>query len=345
MWRSTTGQDAEGAEETASLVRAAERQALVVQADVGDPAQVAAMFQRFDDELGAIDVLVANAGHASTPKPCTRRHGMNGSACCVRTCMARFSAGAKRRGGWSPAGSGGRIVNISSVHEEACNVPNDGAYCVAKGGIRNLTRAMALELGPHGITVNDVAPGMILTPMNQRALEDPAYLAGAEAQIPVRRAGTPADIASNGPLPLFRACVLLYGRNVSRRWRLDADLAAGVGKEPSMSATRRGLIAGGTSALAMRRVPPGAGGGRPAGRPRSDRSALRAGAGADRLLHGDPRYLRCLSVRRGRLAEGTRTGIEAILAAERAHLTIVTREDGPQSPPRPRRHWTTSRTH
>ena len=44
-------------------------------------------------------------------------------------------------------GQGGRIVNISSVHEEACNVPDDGPYCVAKGGVRNLTRAMALELG------------------------------------------------------------------------------------------------------------------------------------------------------------------------------------------------------
>jgi glucose 1-dehydrogenase len=93
-------------------------------------------------------------------------------------------------------GGGGRIVNISSVHEEACNVLNDGPYCVAKGGLRNLTRAMALELGPHGITVNDVAPGMILTPMNQRALDDTVYLTEAEAQIPVRRAGTPHDIAS-----------------------------------------------------------------------------------------------------------------------------------------------------
>jgi glucose 1-dehydrogenase len=93
------------------------------------------------------------------------------------------------------AGKGGRIVNISSVHEEACNVPDDGPYCVAKGGVRNLTRSMALELGPHGITVNDVAPGMILTPMNRRALEDADYRADAGAMIPLRRPGTPEDIA------------------------------------------------------------------------------------------------------------------------------------------------------
>ena len=188
--------DAEDAEETASLVRAAERRALVVQADVGDPAQVAAMFQRFDDELGAIDVLVANAGHASTPKHVHETTWDEWERVLRSNLYGAFHCGSEAARRMVARGIGGRIVNISSVHEEACNVPNDGAYCVAKGGIRNLTRIMALELGPHGITVNDVAPGMILTPMNRTALEDPAYLARAEAQIPVRRAGTPADIAS-----------------------------------------------------------------------------------------------------------------------------------------------------
>ena len=184
-----------GAEETARRVREAGRRALVLQADVGDPEQVAAMFQRFDAEIGAIDILVANAGHASAPKPLsdttwdewdrTLRSNLHGPFLCGREAARRMLA----------QGRGGRIVNISSVHEEACNLLDDGPYCVSKGGLRNLTRAMALELGPHGITVNDVAPGMILTPLNQLALDDPAYLASAEAQIPMRRAGTPADVA------------------------------------------------------------------------------------------------------------------------------------------------------
>jgi glucose 1-dehydrogenase len=186
----------DGAEETARRVRELGHRALVMEADVGDPAQVTAMFRRFDAEMGPIDILVANAGHGSTSKPLHEtswdewdrvlRSNLHGAFLCGREAARRMV----------DAGQGGRIVNISSVHEEACNMPDDGPYCVAKGAVRNLTRAMALELGPHGITVNDVAPGMILTPMNRRALEDAGYRAEAEAQIPVRRAGTPTDIAA-----------------------------------------------------------------------------------------------------------------------------------------------------
>lgn len=187
--------NAAGAEETSRRVHAFGRRAVVLQADVGDPEQVASMFHRIDAEMRAIDILVSNAGHASAPKPLsetswaewdrTLRSNLHGPFLCGREAARRMLA----------LGNGGRIVNISSVHEEACNLLNDGPYCVSKGGLRNLTRAMALELGPHGITVNDVAPGMILTPLNQLALDDPGHLATAEAQIPVRRAGTPADVA------------------------------------------------------------------------------------------------------------------------------------------------------
>jgi glucose 1-dehydrogenase len=187
--------DKAGAAETADLVRRAGREPLIVQADVGDRSEVARMFSRLDEEWGTLDILVNNAGHASAPKLIhetsweewdrVMRSNLDGPFVCSGEAARRMIA----RGG------GGRIVNITSVHEEACNVPGDGPYCVAKGGLRNLTRAMALELGPHGITVNAVAPGMILTPMNQRALEDRDYLVEAEAQIPVRRAGTPRDIA------------------------------------------------------------------------------------------------------------------------------------------------------
>ena len=188
--------NAAGAEETAHHVREAGRRALCIRADVGDPAQVAAMFARFDRKLGAIDILVANAGHGSPSKPLHETSWDEWERVLRSNLHGVFLCGGEAARRMVREGKGGRIVNISSVHAEACNVPNDGPYCVAKGGVRNLTRAMALELGPYGITVNDVAPGMILTPMNQRAIEDAAYRADAEAQIPVRRAGTPHDIAA-----------------------------------------------------------------------------------------------------------------------------------------------------
>ena len=89
---------------------------------------------------------------------------------------------------------GGRIVNVSSIHERA---PRAGGveYDSAKGGLAQLTATLALELAPQRIAVNGIAPGMILTPMNQSALDDPAELRRKEAAIPWGRAGTAEEVA------------------------------------------------------------------------------------------------------------------------------------------------------
>jgi glucose 1-dehydrogenase len=188
-------QDRAGAEETARAVVAAGRRALTVQADVGNEADVLAMFEQIDRTFPTIDILVNNAGAGGSDGPLHQtsfatwerviRTDLHGPFLCSREAARRMV----------DRGTHGRIVNISSVHEESCTA-NGGAYCVAKAGLRNLTRTMAIELGPHGITVNDVAPGMILTGMNKRALREPEHLAWAEDQIPVKRAGQPADIAA-----------------------------------------------------------------------------------------------------------------------------------------------------
>jgi glucose 1-dehydrogenase len=91
-------------------------------------------------------------------------------------------------------GRTGRIVNISSVHEDL-PFPNFAAYCASKGGLRMLTRNLAVELGPLGIAVNNIAPGAIETPINTNLLRDPAKLNALLTQIPSGRLGQPDDVA------------------------------------------------------------------------------------------------------------------------------------------------------
>lgn len=88
----------------------------------------------------------------------------------------------------------GTIINITSVHEE---IPRAGAagYCASKGGLRNLTRCLALELAEKNINVVNIAPGMVLTPMNQSALDDPKTLEKEVRSIPMKRAAQPEEIA------------------------------------------------------------------------------------------------------------------------------------------------------
>ena len=92
------------------------------------------------------------------------------------------------------AGAGGRIVLVSSVNQAHAN-PDIAHYVASKGGVMMLGRAMALELAPHGITVNLVAPGTIETDINRHMLADPAFRAQKLAGVPLRRAGTPDDVA------------------------------------------------------------------------------------------------------------------------------------------------------
>ena len=88
----------------------------------------------------------------------------------------------------------GRIINISSVHEDMA-FPGFCSYCCSKGALRMMTRNLAVELGPLGITVNNIAPGAVSTPINKALLEDRPKLNALLAKIPLNRLGTPDDIA------------------------------------------------------------------------------------------------------------------------------------------------------
>ncbi|MCG7360152.1 SDR family oxidoreductase [Roseomonas sp. ACRSG] len=192
--------DQAGAEETRRRVEQAGRRALVVQGDVGQPADVEALF-REAATLGTPDVLVNSAGK-----------GMGGMSVAemedemlervLRTdllgplfCCRAFIRLRKQHGGK------GRIVTISSVAQHL-PTPGSAPYGMAKAGIGSLTRSLAVEVAEDKINVNNIAPGLIQTPMTQERLDDREKREASFKEIPWHRAGQPEEIAR---LALFLA--------------------------------------------------------------------------------------------------------------------------------------------
>jgi glucose 1-dehydrogenase len=87
------------------------------------------------------------------------------------------------------------LINISSIHEDVAFL-NYSTYCLSKGGMRMLARTVCQELAPHGITVNNIAPGAVATPINLRTEQDPQKMADLKAIIPLGRLATPEEIAA-----------------------------------------------------------------------------------------------------------------------------------------------------
>ncbi len=186
--------DAEGAEQTRAGVEAAGRRALVTQADVRDETEVGRMFDAALAEFGRLEILMNNAGVDASGTPVAelstevwdraiRTNVYGYFFCCRRFVQERLGVG-----------GGGKIINVSSVHADN---PNAGGsdYDCSKGAIRMLTRTLALELAPQRINVNSLAPGMVLTPFNQPAIDDPAVLEEQVQSIPLKRAAQPEEIA------------------------------------------------------------------------------------------------------------------------------------------------------
>jgi glucose 1-dehydrogenase len=92
-------------------------------------------------------------------------------------------------------GGGGRIINVTSVHED-WPMPGNTAYCLSKGGMRMLTRTAGLELAPHNILVTAVGPGAVATPINTSTMKDPSLLKKLDDAIPLGRMAKPEEIAS-----------------------------------------------------------------------------------------------------------------------------------------------------
>ena len=144
--------------------------------------------------FGRLDILVNNAGmETRTSTLDTTEHQFDMViAIDLKSAFFGVQLAAKQM---IAQGGGGRIINISSIHED-WPMPGNSPYCLAKGGVRMLTRTAGVELAPHGITVVGVAPGAVHTPIDEVTLSDPAAKAKLESAIPLGRVAEPEEIAN-----------------------------------------------------------------------------------------------------------------------------------------------------
>jgi NAD(P)-dependent dehydrogenase (short-subunit alcohol dehydrogenase family) len=194
--------DSAAARRTAGAIgRQAESFACDVTDRVGCDGLAAAVRSR----IGAISILVNNAGiirRGTVMEPNTREDwdatlavNLDGPYNMVTAFLDQLRE------------TKGSIINIGSIQSFVA-LPNSAAYTTSKGGVRLLTKALAIELSPLGIRVNAIGPGFTATPLNAKAREDAAYMANFASRIPLGRIGTPEDIA--GPAVFLASDMARY---------------------------------------------------------------------------------------------------------------------------------------
>ena len=167
-------------------------QASAVLLDVRDRASVDAAVTTAVEEYGRIDVLVNNAGVGTNHDALDLTEDDWDEVLDVNLKGLFFTCQAAGR--HMVRAGRGRIVNLSS-QAGSVGLRRHAAYCASKGGVEQLTRVLALEWAPRGVTVNAVAPTFIRTPGTAERLDDPAFAADVLARIPLGRVGDPMDVA------------------------------------------------------------------------------------------------------------------------------------------------------
>ncbi|MEO3780011.1 glucose 1-dehydrogenase [Micromonospora sp. B11E3] len=193
--------DHAGANHTRDKVAEAGRRAVVVQGDISDERQVEAMFDEALAEFGTLDVLMNDAGVDASGIPVadldteTWDRAIRTNVYGAFFCSRRFVRHRRDQGGR------GKIINITSIHQEVARA-GGADYDASKGALLEFAKSLALEVAPMHLNVNNIGPGMVLTPFNQEAIDNPKYLEEQVQSIPWKRAAQPEEI---GRLAVFLA--------------------------------------------------------------------------------------------------------------------------------------------
>ncbi len=184
----------ETTEELEQQIIALGDQAIGVQADVSQISDLQRLIETAVAKFGRLDIMVNNAGVETRTSVLDTTEAQYDKVLNVNLKSAFFGTqlAAKQM---IKQGGGGRIINITSVHED-WPMPGNTAYCLSKGGMRMLTRTAGVELAPHNILVVGVGPGAIATPINLPTMTNPALLGKLDAAIPLGRMAKPEEIAT-----------------------------------------------------------------------------------------------------------------------------------------------------
>jgi glucose 1-dehydrogenase len=183
----------ERSEQLRQQIEAMGRRCVVLPFDVSKVGPMRAALEHAARELGTLDILVNNAGIQKRAGFLDVSEADYDRVMEVNLKAAFFLAQAFAAQ-CKAAGRGGKVINISSVHEDL-PFPHFASYCVSKGGMKMMMRNLAIELAPLGITVNNIAPGAIETPINAQLLHDPKLHQALLANIPLGRLGQREDVA------------------------------------------------------------------------------------------------------------------------------------------------------
>lgn len=181
-------------DQTLAQLAGFDSEAQAIGADVTRREDVERMIQRIVDRFGGLDIAVNNAG-IEIQRPFLEVTDEEWNKVLTVNLTGAFLVSQLAARQMVRQGRGGKLIFISSVHED---IPFVGytAYCASKGGIRMLMRNLAMELAEHKINVNNIAPGAIATPINQRVLDNPAEKRNALSEIPWGRFGKPEEVAA-----------------------------------------------------------------------------------------------------------------------------------------------------